>query len=107
MDRAMGLYWWEKAAKQGISSAQVMIGKCYEDGDDTAADQGKARYWYKKAAEQDNAAACYYLRNYSYSGKHRLSKDIAKAVEYWVRGRDAGDDTGSNNPAILYMQAKM
>ena len=46
-----------KAAEQGDSTAQYMLGFCYAKGEGVAQDKTKAAYWYEKAAEQGDEMA--------------------------------------------------
>lgn len=50
-----GLYWYEKAAEQGMPEAQYQCGVIYEKGTAMRLDKSRALYWYKKAAEQGYA----------------------------------------------------
>ncbi len=52
MDKAKALYWYEKAAEQGIITAQFQSGFLYATGGDTAANRAKARMWLERAANQ-------------------------------------------------------
>lgn len=49
--------YFRKAADQGHTWAQYMLGSCYEDGDGVIQDYIEAAKWYKKAADQGLAEA--------------------------------------------------
>jgi len=49
--------WLEKAAAQGLSEAQYLLGKCFETGNGTNLDKNVAVIWYEKAAKQGFTAA--------------------------------------------------
>lgn len=50
-----GLYWYEKAAEQGMAEAQYQCGVIYEKGTAMRLGKSRALYWYKKSAEQGYA----------------------------------------------------
>ena len=47
----------EKAANQGLSEAQYLLGKCFETGNGVIPDKSVAAIWYEKAAKQGYTAA--------------------------------------------------
>jgi hypothetical protein len=51
---AKALYWFEKAAEQGVAWAQLGSGAMYYLGEGTAKNVSKARYWLQKAAQSDD-----------------------------------------------------
>jgi hypothetical protein len=51
-----------KAASQGLSDAQNMMGYCYENGKGVKENDEAAKEWYSKAAAQGNKEAKYNLR---------------------------------------------
>ena len=44
--------WYQKAAEQGLGSAQYQLGRCYEGGHGVTKDLTKAAEWYQKAADK-------------------------------------------------------
>ena len=46
------IYWYEKAANQGVDISQYELGNLYYEGEGVEKDLQKAMYWYKKAAKQ-------------------------------------------------------
>ncbi len=75
--------WYRKAAEQGHSGAQYMIGVNYDLGDGVTQDYAQAVFWYRKAAEQGNPNAQQCLGSHYESGEG-VPKDYAQA-EYWYR----------------------
>lgn len=55
--------WYQKAAEQGIASAQYKLGYMYDYGQGISQNRVEAAKWYKKAAEQENVDAQYRLGN--------------------------------------------
>ena len=49
--------WLEKAAEQNLPEAQYLLGKCFESGNGTRANQTQAMILYEKSAKQGFAAA--------------------------------------------------
>lgn len=51
----------QKAAKNGYSEAQVLLGLCYANGDGISRNVDEAVQWFRKAAEQNNLQAQFRL----------------------------------------------
>lgn len=49
--------WMEKAAKQGVVDAQVVMGAMYDRGLGVTADRDKATQWYEKAAAKGHGTS--------------------------------------------------
>ncbi|MDD4915200.1 MAG: sel1 repeat family protein [Methylococcales bacterium] len=49
--------WMEKAARQGLVDAEVVMAALYDRGQGVMADRDKATYWYEKAASQGHATS--------------------------------------------------
>jgi hypothetical protein len=45
------VYWWRKAADQGLPEAQFLLASAYSDGNVFYKNSDKAIYWWRKAAE--------------------------------------------------------
>lgn len=56
-DESKAAEWMEKAAKQGLIDAQVVMGAFYDRGMGVANDREKATYWYEKAAAQGHTTS--------------------------------------------------
>jgi hypothetical protein len=80
-DYAQAAYWYGKAAEQGYSTAQMMLGKCYEEGKGREKDIAQAVYWYQQSAQNGNAQAQYSLGACYYHGDG-VPKDGNTAL-YW------------------------
>jgi hypothetical protein len=59
--------WYQKAAEQGFSVGQVMLGYMYEQGLGGGSDLDKARDWYQRAASQGDSYAAQRLQSVYYS----------------------------------------
>jgi len=56
-DEAKAAEWMEKAAKQGLVDAQVVMGALYDRGIGVANDPEKGTKWYEKAAAQGHSTS--------------------------------------------------
>lgn len=56
-DEQKAAEWMEKAAKQGLIDAQVVMGAMYDRGMGVGSDRDKATHWYEKAAAQGHATS--------------------------------------------------
>lgn len=66
--------WAQKSAAQGNSSAQFILGKCYELGLGTTKDRQKAVEWMTKAASQQNVIAMDCLAGYYAKGGNSTTR---------------------------------
>jgi len=57
VDYLHAAYWYRKAADQGHSGAQYILGTLYDDGKGVAKDSVQAKFWYQKAASQGHELA--------------------------------------------------
>ena len=77
------VYWYRKAAEQGVKEAQCNLGIFYHEGKGVTKDYTQAVYWLRKAAEQGLAEAQHNLAVCYHDGKG-VTKDLVQAV-YWLR----------------------
>ena len=56
-DESKAAEWMEKAAKQGLIDAQVIMGALYDRGMGVPNDRDKATQWYEKAAAQGHTTS--------------------------------------------------
>ncbi|MCL2645913.1 MAG: sel1 repeat family protein [Phycisphaerales bacterium] len=89
--------WEEKAAKQGLASAQFNLAVCYQNGTGTPINYDKQFYWHKKAAEnglteaKHSVAVCYIIGQ-------GTNPDFEQAV-YWLK--QAANEGHANAKARL------
>lgn len=57
VNEALAAEWMEKAAKQGLMDAQVVMGAMYDRGLGVTNDRDKATAWYQKAAAQGHSTS--------------------------------------------------
>jgi TPR repeat protein len=98
VNQKQAVYWWEMAAKNGLTAAQYNLAACYSDGNGVTADAKMAMYWYGKSAENGDEDAQYELgMGFKYGNGVQLS--INQAM-YWLdksvgkRNNDAARQLG-------------
>ncbi|MFN8922583.1 MAG: tetratricopeptide repeat protein, partial [Sphingobacteriia bacterium] len=90
-DYQKAVYWIQKAAEQGHSGAQFILGEAYYyEGRGMLQDYQQAAYWYQKAAEQGNAKAQNRMGEMYY---HVLGvpKDYKQAANWMEQAMNNGD----------------
>jgi hypothetical protein len=83
MKRAANFEVWKRAAEQGISEGQVLLGMCYLDGIGVPQDRAMGALWYRRAAEQGFIEAQKRLAE-CYRGGVGVPRDLEQA-ENWLR----------------------
>ncbi len=102
-DMKKATVWYEKAAKQGLASAQYNLAQLYHSlGDKEDHAYEKAKYWYEKAAEQGIMQAYNNLGSLYLEGKG-VPKDPQKALTLFEKAAQQGDANAHLNAALLYM----
>lgn len=81
--------WFEKAALQGHSAAQVHFGHCYAYGMGVEQNKEKAFYWYQLAANRNNVFGLYSLAG-AYLDGEGVETDKAKAAELFRKAANQG-----------------
>jgi TPR repeat protein len=89
-DDVKALYWFEKAAQQGVPWAEYETATMYELGEGGPADSKKAFYWYEKSATDgiDEANADIGLMYMEGDG---VPKDAPEAIKWLQKGVDLGE----------------
>ena len=85
----LAIYWYEKAARQGIAKAQYELGKHYEKGFVVTKSDYDAYYWYRKAAENGNAEAQYKLGLY-FGNNEETQINPVQSFEWFKRSAEQG-----------------
>lgn len=89
-DFGQAVRWYKKAADGGLSSAQNILGICYDKGLGVGQNYKTSFYWYKQAAMQDDVSALFNLGNCYFSGKG-VERDAEKGAEFIARAAEKGD----------------
>ena len=110
-DKAAAVKWFEKAAKQGIVEAQMMVGINYWLGIDVKMDEAKGIAWFQKAADQGEPGAFHFLGAAYYLGKG-VKQDYVQCYKWTLLFKDSGhsvipDDDASIAKQQAELEAKM
>ena len=79
-DEGQAFHWFEKAAKLGLSNAQLKTGFCYYNGTGVTENPAEGVSWYRKAAQQGDVQAIANL-GLAYKDGKGVNKDL---VEAWA-----------------------
>ena len=92
--------WYQKAADQGLASAQYSLGLAYYDGQGVQQDFKEAVTWYRKAANQGDAKAQYKL-GVMYDNGEGVLEDNVTAYAWWnIAAANGGKSAKDNKPKI-------
>jgi len=101
LDKA--IHWLKKASAQGYSDATFQLAYIYTGQvESTYADTQMMLLNLGKAAEQGEGMAQSMLGTMYYSGSNGLSKDLDKAVEWYMKACENNDATGFLGMGSLY-----
>ena len=101
-DYDKAVYWFEKAAEQGIVEALYNLGVCYANGEGVSQDYTTAAYWYEKAAEQGYAKAQLNLGHlyFHYNGVG-VKFDWEKALYWYEKAALQGNAKAQTQTGLL------
>lgn len=98
--------WFELAAKQGISKAQVSVGYAYDEGLGVRKDRVQAVHWYALAAAQGNAQAEFNLGMCYFHGEGVESNDASQnrsaAIKWFSLALSHGYENAANGLGLVY-----
>lgn len=90
-------------AANGNPRAQVMLGRCYENGLGVTQDMAVAAQWFQLAAEQNDPEAQLLLA-YCYEVGAGVPKDPQQVMNLMTRAAEAGNPEAQFNLALNYSQ---
>jgi hypothetical protein len=98
--------WFQLAAKQGLSKAQLSVGYAYDEGLGVKKDQVEAVHWYALAAAQGNAQAEFNLGMCYHHGEGVASDDAAQnrsaAIKWFSLALSHGNEGAANGLGLVY-----
>jgi serine/threonine protein kinase len=100
-DYAQADAWYRKAAEQGHSGAQYIIGLNYDFGDGVIQDYAQAAFWYRKAADQGHSEAQKDLGQLYESGEG-VQQDYVQAAFWYRKAAEQGDPDAQQCLGSLY-----
>ena len=92
------MYWYTKAAEQGLAEAQFNLAAMYNFGEGIQKDMEKSVHWLTKAAEQGLAKAQNNL-GCSYDRGEGVPIDLEKARYWWTKASEQGHEMAQKNLA--------
>jgi len=104
-DDKQALYWFIKAAEQGVAESQLNVAIMYDDGEGTPQDYEQALYWYTKAAEQGVAFAQHTVA-YMYANAQGTAQDYEKAIYWYTEVANQGDAETQNYLGGIYFSGE-
>lgn len=136
LDFAEAIKWFTKAANQGDKNAQFNLGVCYSEGKGCVPDLQKAAYWYKKSGKAQAELSRLYEREAynkdvqeyyrqvqrdAYLGDEKAQiimaqayamgiareQDPAKAIEWYMKAAEQGNETAINNLGAVYLSGNI
>jgi TPR repeat protein len=96
-----GIYWLEKAAKEGDVIAPDFLGLAYETGTTGEKDYHKAYYWLRMAADLGNISSMTRVGYFYYNGMGML-QDYTEAASWYLRAAKKGDTDAQVLIAEMY-----
>ena len=97
------IYWMEKAAQHGDRKAMYNLAWQYFKGAGRDKDDVKGLDWLTKAAEAGNRNACFELGTFSEKGVNPVSQDAAKALYWYEKAAQLGDDDAMVKCFVAYV----
>jgi len=94
------LFWWLRAADQGIAQAQFNVGSMYGKGQGAPKNDQQAAFWYRKAAEQGFTEAQLNLGFVQATGQG-VVKDDQQAYFWWLLASVKGDARAIKNRDLI------
>lgn len=101
-DGKASLEYYAKAASLGNSTAMVVVGSRYLNGDEKFRDEAKGREWLKKAIEAKDYAAYLALGDF----EENIKKNLKEALLQYERGKDGGQVDCMLRNADFYIEGK-
>jgi TPR repeat protein len=94
-------FWYRKAAEQGNSDAQYLLGYFYFNGRGVPQDYTQAELWYRKAAEQGDADSQHALGDLYNTGKG-VPRDYTQAALWHRKAAEQGEADSQEALGDLY-----
>lgn len=106
LDYEQARAWFEKAIGQGHENATITLAWMYANGTGVGVDEGRARELYLQAARKGSAKAQYVVATMYRFAQYGLEKDMAQAVQWYVKSADQGMPTAQFALGKLLMEGK-
>jgi TPR repeat protein len=104
-DMAQAFAWTQKAADQGLESAERSLANYYSFGMGVEQDEAKAVVWLAKAAQQGDQFSAMELAQ-DYEEGHGVAMDEAQAFNWYLKAADDGNPDAQQKVAAAYAYGK-
>jgi TPR repeat protein len=106
LDYGQARAWFEKAIAQGHENATITLAWMYANGTGVEVDEERARELYLEAARKGSAKAQYVVATMYRFAQYGLKKDMAAAIQWYVKAADQGMPTAQFALGKLLMEGK-
>jgi len=106
LDYEQARAWFEKAIAQGHENATITLAWMYANGTGVGVDEDRARELYLEAAGKGAAKAQYVVATMYRFAQYGLKKDMAAAIQWYVKAADQGMPTAQFALGKLLMEGK-
>lgn len=106
LDYDQALAWFEKAAAQDHHNALITMAWMFASGAGVATDEDRARELYLRAARLGSAKAQYVVATMYRFAQYGVKKDLATAVDWYVKAADQGMATAQLALGKMLMEGK-
>jgi TPR repeat protein len=102
-DLVQGYNWIRRAAHEGDTYSQYMLGTLYAEGRGTEVKNDRAIYWWREAAKGDNRTAQYLLGKAYLEGK-MVPRDNAEAIHWLTKAAEQGNSDAESLIGKMYLE---
>jgi TPR repeat protein len=102
-DPVQGYNWIRRAAHEGDTYAQYMLGTLYAEGRGTGVKNDRAIYWWREAAKGDNRTAQYLLGKAYLEGK-MVPRDNTEAIHWLTKSAEQGNSDAEFLIGKMYLE---
>ena len=106
LDYSQARAWFEKAVAQGHENAIITLAWMYANGTGVDVDEQRARDLYLEAARRGSSKAQYVVATMYRFAQYGLAKDMAAAVQWYLKAADQGMPTAQLALGKLLMEGK-
>ena len=104
-DNQQAVFWYTKAAEQGLASAQFDLGRMYVTGKGVTQDVEQGVAWQLKAAEQGLASAQFAIGKRYFLGAD-LIQDYQQALDMFLVAAEQGLVDAQNQLGVMYFKGQ-
>jgi len=102
-DPVQGYNWIRRAAHEGDTYSQYMLGTLYAEGRGTEVKNDRAVYWWREAAKRGNRTAQYLLGKAYLEGK-LVPRDNTEAIHWLTKAAEQGNSDAESLIGKMYLE---